>query len=131
MTASDAWHSLDPTRALNDPVELRKAFVKLDLDGNGSIDKEELRMALISMQGVPTVGFAQHILDEQVDAMISWADLDQDGMISFEEYKKVIQAGCLPDGGRIKPGSTSPRRDNKVRNEPIITHDSAGDVIHL
>ena len=68
MSASDAWHSLDPTRALNDPVELRKAFAKLDLDGNGSIDKEELRMALISMQGVPTVGFAQHILDEQVDA---------------------------------------------------------------
>ena len=41
MSASDAWHSLDPTRALNDPVELRKAFAKLDLDGNGQIDANE------------------------------------------------------------------------------------------
>ena len=28
------------------------------------------------------------------------ADLDEDGLISFQEYKKIIQVGCGPLGDR-------------------------------
>ena len=101
MTASEAWHSLEPDRLLNDEYSLRQAFVRLDLDGNGKIDASELRVALMKNQGLPPAGFPQYILDAQVDAMISFADLDEDGMISFAEYKKIIKAGCDPRGGRI------------------------------
>lgn len=56
LSASEAWHSLDPKRALDDEAALRRTFDKLDLDGNGFIDPDELRVALINMQGVPPAG---------------------------------------------------------------------------
>ena len=77
LTASEAWHSLKPNRSLNDPDALRSTFRKLDLDGNGKIDAEELRVALLDMQDVPKAGVSQHMIDAQVEAMMTWADLDQ------------------------------------------------------
>ena len=44
MTASEAWHSLEPDRKLDDAEALRRTFVKLDLDGNGKIDRNEVRI---------------------------------------------------------------------------------------
>ena len=90
-------------------------------------------MALVELNGVPSAGFSQHVLDAQVDEMIRWADLDKDGMISFEEYEWVIQAGCAPDGGRIKPPSKPRKKEPELmpREPPITAHDSDGSVIHL
>ena len=106
MSASEAWHALDPNRALDDETALRRTFDKLDLDGNGVIDASELRVALISALGVPPAGsFAGFMLDAQVDKMIHWADADKDGKISFSDYKKIIKAGCTPDGGRRRARS--------------------------
>ena len=45
-------------------------------------------------------------IDAKVDEMIAWADTDDDGLISFDEYKKVIEAGCSPTGKRLE-GSKS------------------------
>jgi len=134
LTASDAWHSLVPERILNDPDELWRTFNKLDLDGNGKISASELCVALISKQGLPPAGFSQFILDAQVDSMISWADHDKDGMISFDEYKKVIQAGCMPHGSRKQPPNAGSRMPSDVasqRPEPIITYGDDDSVIYL
>lgn len=144
LSASEAWHSLDPKRALDDEAALRRTFDKLDLDGNGFIDPDELRVALINMQGVPPAGeqfrsrtspnafsvqssylldhmldsrdagFASFVLDAQVERMIHWADADKDGKISFSDYKKIITAGCTPAGRR-------------TRKDPVDTPD----VIHV
>ena len=68
LSASAAWHSLSPDRALNDEQSLRTAFDKLDLDGSGKIDTSELRHALLAQlheEGVDT--------DAMVDDMISFA----------------------------------------------------------
>jgi len=127
LSASDAWHSLVPDRLLNDEAALRNTFVKLDLDGNGKIDASELRMALITMQGVPPAGFTQAILDRQVDEMIAWADQDDDGMISFDEYQKVITLGCAPDGGRMSEDIPTTTTTEK---KPAVTP-PVDDVIHL
>jgi hypothetical protein len=100
MSASEAWHSLVPQRQLNDEMSLRRAFERLDLDGNGKIDRSELRIALIALNGMPAPGLSQALLDAQVDEMISWADIDQDGAISWQEYEKIVRYNCTPDGGR-------------------------------
>lgn len=105
MSASEAWHSLDPYRKLDDDAALRRTFDKLDLDGNGIIDPDELRVALINLQGVPPAGFASFILDAQVEKMIRFADGDKDGKINFSDYKKIIKAGCTPDGSRQNRGA--------------------------
>ena len=76
-------------------------------------------MALINMQGVPPAGsFASFMLDTQVDRMIQWADADRDGKISFNDYKKIITAGCSPDGGRRR--RPSPTRE--ALQTPEVIH---------
>lgn len=42
------------------------------------------------------------MVDDNVDAMFEWADLDSDGQIDYEEYKRIIHAGCLPGGHRVE-----------------------------
>jgi calmodulin len=42
------------------------------------------------------------LVDDNVDAMFEWADLDSDGQVDYEEYKRIIHAGCAPDGFRIE-----------------------------
>mmetsp|Transcript_83466 Transcript_83466/g.145093 ORF Transcript_83466/g.145093 Transcript_83466/m.145093 type:complete len:319 (+) Transcript_83466:102-1058(+) len=56
--------------------ELVAAFQKLDKDGNGQLEPEELKEALSSMG----------VSDEEVDAMIKEADINGDGKINKGEF---------------------------------------------
>ena len=57
-------------------------------------------------------------IDAQADRMIAWADvIDRDGMVSFEEYRQVIQAGCTPDGDRLLDKA---RRDATATAESLL-----------
>lgn len=126
--ASEAWHSLIPERKLNDEAALKQAFMMLDLDGNGRIDRGELRMALIGLNGMPSPGFPQALLDEQVDLMIAFADTSDDGTISYAEYKKVIQAGCTPEG-RVSGVVDALMKPDKPTGICAETHD--GTTIYM
>jgi len=104
-----------------DEAALRVAFNNLDLDGSGKIDKYELKSALLAIVSrcgkrplsvghlTPALHLATQtaesapMVDENVDTMMRWADLDSDGLIDFEEYKIIIHAGCTPQGLRITP----------------------------
>ena len=130
LGASQAWHSLAPKRALNDEQALRETFARLDLDGSGKINKDELREALL-MKSAPSAPALEAAIDVQVDTMIAWADLDDDGLISFQEYKKIIQAGCAPTGGRKTAWST-PRPVQDDTTEPASPNPAPdGTVIYL
>ena len=127
MDASDAWHQLLPNRKLGDESELRDAFDRIDTDRNGFISVAELRMALISQNGMPAPGFSEAIVDAQVQNMVKFADVDQDGRVSYAEYKRVIQAGCDPSGGRdhIRRHSGQAAR---IMSQQVTADES---VIHL
>jgi len=139
LSASEAWHLLMPERRLNSESELRRTFATLDLNGDGKIDPGELRIALIALNGMPSPGFSQTLLDAQVDQMISWADLDNTGMISFEEYQNIIEAGCDPEsGGRLatKLTPSASRHAGTETTEPqhpvgIPVVSSEGSTIYL
>ena len=66
------------------------------------IDAYELKTALREgpMSGALEITEAE--VDAIVAAMISWADINADGEIDFDEYKRIIKAGCEP-GGRKEP----------------------------
>src|SRR3990167_2970055 len=64
-------------------LELRKAFDVFDIDGNGKIDKHELSKIMTNLMGKP-------LSNEDIDAMLSEADTDQDGYVSFEEFKNLL-----------------------------------------
>jgi calmodulin len=55
-----------------------------DVDGNGLIDRDELRKVMSSLN--------ETLSEEELDAMIKEADANGDGQISFEEFKTMMGA---------------------------------------
>lgn len=55
-----------------------------DADGNGLIDREELKRVMASLN--------EELSEEDLSAMINEADTDKDGQISFEEFKAMMGA---------------------------------------
>lgn len=64
-------------------LEVRRHFNRLDNDGNGVLDAEELEILLQDM------GFALSRLKIESLKMMKAADVDGDGVISFDEFKRV------------------------------------------
>jgi calmodulin len=70
-----------------DGETLIKAFEVLDLDGSGSIERDELRKVL---KGFSDAG--EHLSEDEIELLIKEADVDGDGQISFTEFAKVMMA---------------------------------------
>jgi Ca2+-binding EF-hand superfamily protein len=65
--------------------DLRELFAKYDLDGDGRIDREELRAALTEQRGkAPT--------DRSLDATLAALDDDGNGHIEFDEFVRAMTA---------------------------------------
>merc|ERR1719410_169767 len=61
---------------------LRKLFEAADEDGSGELDKEELKVALNKL------GFSW-VDEKKADKVATKGDKDGDGLIDFEEFKKL------------------------------------------
>lgn len=61
---------------------LKVLFDLADKDGNGTIDEEELRVAL------KAIGF-DFLKEEQIDGIFDRADGDKNGQLDFEEWQKA------------------------------------------
>ena len=72
------------TDAHGEEEELRAAFKVFDKDGNGFISASELRGVMQNLGEV--------LSQEDVDAMIKEADVDGDGQVNFEEFKKMMKS---------------------------------------
>lgn len=66
---------------------MSEAFAVFDVDKDGFITKGELRQVMNRL--------GENLTDEQLDAMIKEADLDGDGKINAEEFKKLMECDCL------------------------------------
>ncbi|RYH09009.1 hypothetical protein EON65_40435, partial [archaeon] len=63
-------------------AKLTRVFKKFDLNGDGILQPYELRHIL-------SIG-AKHVMKEELDALIKLLDLDEDGDISWDEFKRVF-----------------------------------------
>lgn len=98
--------------------EFQEAFTVFDHDGNGFIDREELRLTMQRL--------GEELSEADVAAMISLADTDGDGRINFEEFKKMMclrRNGETPDPATVSTGSAhsaapSFARGNSRENTP-------------
>jgi len=61
---------------------LSETFKKFDTDGNGLITAGELRFALNAM--------GENLSDKEVEDMIMEVDIDGDGCINFQEFKRMM-----------------------------------------
>jgi len=62
--------------------EMRVVFNSFDTDGNGFLDKNELKNAFKDFKGGLT--------DGEIEALMLEADFNDDGQISFEEFVALI-----------------------------------------
>ncbi|KAF1327321.1 Peptidyl-prolyl isomerase, partial [Globisporangium splendens] len=72
---------------------LKRQFIKLDLDGSGSIDEHEIQV-LIKKLG-------KKIEDYDLKSMLLEVDEDGSGAIGFNEFLKII-ANMMKDNGGLK-----------------------------
>nr|ACG37185.1 calcium-dependent protein kinase, isoform AK1 [Zea mays] len=77
--------SLHLQRMANDE-HLRRAFLFFDKDGNGFIEPEELREALVD-------DGAADSMEEVVNDILQEVDTDKDGKISYEEFVAMMKTG--------------------------------------
>jgi len=67
--------------------DLRGIFREFDLNGDGFIQKDELKAVMIKMGQSPT--------EEELNAMFNAADKDHDGNIDFNEFLSIAHANPL------------------------------------
>lgn len=80
-------------------VLLVKAFKFFDRDGNGSIDNEELRIALSAMQ--------QNATEDELDLMIRNIDFNNTGQVDFDEFLAVMATSRpLKERATVKTADT-------------------------
>ena len=63
--------------------DIKSAFARYDLDGNGTLDKKEIEAMLRELKKKPPT-------KRQLNAIFEQADANGDGAISFEEFVDVI-----------------------------------------
>ena len=72
-----------PATVESEEYELREAFKCIDLDGNGTISKDELKeMVQRTMQS--------DISEQEIEEMMNEADTDGDNEINFDEFVKIL-----------------------------------------
>ncbi|XP_028804223.1 calmodulin-alpha-like isoform X1 [Neltuma alba] len=64
--------------------ELKEAFKVFDRDEDGYISASELRHVMTNM--------GERLTDEEAEQMIKEADLDGDGLVSYEEFARMMMA---------------------------------------
>lgn len=70
---------VDTSDSASGQIALKKLFEIADMDGNGTIDREELKVALNKL------GFT-HLKDKQIDGILDRADKDENYAIDYEEF---------------------------------------------
>lgn len=68
----------------NDEARKREAFAVFDMDGNGYIDKHELKYVMRRL--------GENLSDEDLKAMFSEADINGDGLIDYDEFSRLNMA---------------------------------------
>jgi len=69
---------------------MRKIFDMIDADKNGTLDRYEIKMAF-AMLGKP-------FTEADVEGLMKEADQDNDGIISFDEFRACKAAEIFADG---------------------------------
>lgn len=81
--------STEEARKQREEAEVRQAFAIFDIDGDGLIDVEELRLTMINL--------GEELSDDDIKAMMLAADTNGDGKVDFQGFfvSWYIAAFCI------------------------------------
>ncbi|CAF1165802.1 unnamed protein product [Rotaria magnacalcarata] len=65
--------------------QLKKEFLRMDKDNDGSITIDELKNYYKPMQEM--IGVSPQMAEQEIQGLIKRLDVDNSGTISFEEFK--------------------------------------------
>lgn len=83
----------------NERLRLREQFDLYDKDGNGVIDKTELRNLLEDIAGQDSPSTAQHwVVDSIVDSVMASFDSDGSDDLDFADFARLMEDTVLLDG---------------------------------
>lgn len=68
--------------AEREEAELREAFRVFDTNGDGFIAPDELADVFLSL--------GEQLSEQEISAMVSATDANEDGLISYEEFRKLM-----------------------------------------
>ena len=66
---------------------IRRAFERFDVNGDGEISKEEMRILIQAEKGNSTYGSLD---DAEVEKAMKQFDHDGDGKVAFEDFKQFM-----------------------------------------
>ena len=93
------------TQSLSSDAELRAAFHVFDIDGNGLIDSEELRLTMSRLGNglidseelrLTMSRLGENVSETDVDAMIRAVDRNNDGKVDYEGLSSTLQLSLSP-----------------------------------
>ena len=75
------FQAIHPSSAIARPPQV---FDRIDADRDGHINSEELRAAFLLAR-------PEGVGDSMIGAMMRWTDRNHDGLVSFDEYARVLR----------------------------------------
>ena len=90
--------------------ELAHVFAYFDVDGNGSIDKHELRAVI---KDLCSAGHSKQPTDELINDMMAAGDKDGDGSIDFPEFVELVMSAEFNLHPGICDRCQNPRRERR------------------
>ena len=77
-------------------VNIRKLFDKFDENSDGTIDSQELKRGLLSLN-------LADLPPSQVDRLVEEIDADGNGVIDLDEFDKILSGDELPENSEEEP----------------------------
>ena len=83
-------HLLDTSKRIDPEEGLKTTFKAFDKSSVGFISVSKLRKALINPRSFVGHQLAEKLTGEEVDELMTEADVDGDGQINYEEFVKLM-----------------------------------------
>ncbi|XP_044516045.1 NADPH oxidase 5 [Gracilinanus agilis] len=118
--------------------KLKFLFQVYDVDGNGSIDPDELRVVLQSCLKESAISLSEEKLDDLTLALFESADKDHSGSITFEElqeelenFPEVMENLTISAANWLKPPSSKKRPQIPRHLTSAYWHNNCGKLAIL
>jgi Ca2+-binding EF-hand superfamily protein/RNA polymerase subunit RPABC4/transcription elongation factor Spt4 len=94
-------------------VNIRKLFEKFDENNDGTIDSQELKRGLLSLN-------LADLPPSQVDRLVEEIDADGNGVIDLDEFDKILSGEETVDGSEQEESVEHSETDEDVDDEGVV-----------